>query len=94
MWQILAYQALDITRERQLDEAHRRRLRHPGGIEEELLFNAYGYPSNGAGPERGPNRLRRASARLAAAVSVRAAGLARSLDESSFDGDRLAEPHA
>ena len=94
MWQVLAYQALDVSRERQRDEAHRRRLRHPGGIEEELLFDSYGYPSNGAEPERGPNRLRRASARIAAAVSVRAAGLARSLDEASIDGDRLAQPRA
>ncbi len=87
MWQLFAYEALDFARNDRAREERQRRLRHPGGIEEDLLHGRYGYWSDWE-QDRGPGRIRRTTARLAAAVSHGAAGLARSLDATVLEEHR------
>ena len=88
MWQLYAYEAMDFARNDRAREERRRRLRHPGGIEEDLLFGRYDFTADWDEPSRGPGRIRRASARVAAAVSHGAAGLARSLDATVLEEHR------
>jgi hypothetical protein len=76
VWQLYAYDAFDHARDRRLADDRRRALRHPGGID---------VPFRQPDLDRGPGPIRRASARVAAAVSHSAASLARSLDERALD---------
>jgi hypothetical protein len=76
VWQLFAYDAFDHARDRRLADDRRRALRHPGAID---------IPFRQPSPDRGPGTLRRASARVAAAVSHGAASVARTLDERALD---------
>lgn len=76
MWQLYAFDAFDHARDRRLADDRRRALRHPGAID---------IPFRQPDPDRGPGAIRRASARVAAAVSHGAASVARSLDERALE---------
>jgi len=84
MWQAHVNEALELARRDRAAEERRRALRHPGALDEMLVYAA---PRPRA---EGPGRARRAAARLAAAVSARSAAIARSLDASPDAADRPA----
>jgi hypothetical protein len=81
MWQLYANEALEIARARHENERRRQTLYHPGAIDH------WPYEFAPEPVSSGPGIVRRTSARLAAAVSSGAAGVARALDASSLDAD-------